>query len=811
MGTKKGASEMKNKKIPAFLFFLLIFVFLTFLLFFGSERTQGKVWYVDDDGGAHADFTKIQDAVSNATEGDIIRVYEGLYSEHILVNKPLTIIGNGSENTTIKGGEEKEVVNITANWVNFSGFCVKGFKYTSTGIVVWATNARLSNNTVTTTLTAIFLKGIAHVVVEENNITKNIDGITAEETNFSIIKNNLCINNTGKGIYLIKSNNCTVLNNSLLNTGTGISLSGSEDNTIEKNLCVSNINGISLWYSDRNRLLQNNCSFNGGGMVLFASDRCLIENNTFFKNLCGIYLYSSLAAKVSGCTFEEDGLLISGDSPDFWTTHHISNTNLVNGKVLLYLKNATGGVVPADVGEVILANCSGIELKNLNISHTYVSLLLGYSSNLTISNGSFLYQKRYSVSLHSSSDIFIKNSIIFKSNEYGVYISSSANITVENTVFRENYCSLYIKDSDNVSVLKSIFSQCESKGIQLISSYSVLLFNNTISANKVGIYIKENSEGVRAHNNSIFANLKYGIDASENGGEDYLVDACYNWWGDVSGPYHPEFNPEGKGDKVTDGVDFDPWTGKKDGGEENQAQGQLLAVIDLISPNPAFEGELVVFKGHGISSFEIVCFVWYSSLDGLLYNGSEPTFFSSNLSAGEHLISFRVKEESGVWSEWVKENLTVLKLPAINKKPFVKIISPQDGALVSAVVNITGMAWDQDGNVTSVELSINGSRWLQAEGREEWYFLWNTTEYENKSYLIFVRCFDGEDYSDVMVLNLTVMNEAENGSEEDSNEKEEPKPEDSFSFNVLILVSLCALLLSVMFYLRRQKKKKKGL
>ena len=38
-----------------------------------------------------------------------------------------------------------------------------------------------------------------------------------------------------------------------------------------------------------------------------------------------------------------------------------------------------------------------------------------------------------------------------------------------------------------------------------------------------------------------------------------VVDARHNWWGDPSGPQHPTFNPNGQGNKVTDGVRFEPW------------------------------------------------------------------------------------------------------------------------------------------------------------------------------------------------------------------------------------------------------------
>ena len=38
-----------------------------------------------------------------------------------------------------------------------------------------------------------------------------------------------------------------------------------------------------------------------------------------------------------------------------------------------------------------------------------------------------------------------------------------------------------------------------------------------------------------------------------------IISADSNWWGDVTGPYHPSINPGGLGDSVSDHVDFVPW------------------------------------------------------------------------------------------------------------------------------------------------------------------------------------------------------------------------------------------------------------
>jgi len=133
---------------------LIAFAVTLFLLVLiaGSGEAEGKTVTVDDDGGA--DYTKIQDAVDNAKEGDTIRVYEGIYEEHPMVNKRLDIIGNGSGLSTIDGdGAKRDVVTIPAYWVNFSAFSITGIgdDFEKVGIRHNSSNSRIMQTNISGT------------------------------------------------------------------------------------------------------------------------------------------------------------------------------------------------------------------------------------------------------------------------------------------------------------------------------------------------------------------------------------------------------------------------------------------------------------------------------------------------------------------------------------------------------------------------------------------------------------------------------------------------------------------------------------
>ena len=174
---------------------------------------------VDDSGGQ--DHSTIQDAIDAANPGDTILVYNGTYNETVLVNKTVTIIGNGSANTIIDGeGKGSTVLNITANWANISGFNIRhtGLGGDVAGILIYnANNCRIENN----------------------NFSYNV-----------------------MGVWLINTSNNKIANNTMIFNFWGVSLHSSANNTIDNNSFSSNFFGISLNTSNNNLIINNSMDSN---------------------------------------------------------------------------------------------------------------------------------------------------------------------------------------------------------------------------------------------------------------------------------------------------------------------------------------------------------------------------------------------------------------------------------------------------------------------------------------------------------------------------------------------------------------------
>jgi hypothetical protein len=93
-----------------------------------------------------------------------------------------------------------------------------------------------------------------------------------------------------------------------------------------------------------------------------------------------------------------------------------------------------------------------------------------------------------------------------------------------------------------------------------------------------------------------------------------------------------------------------------------------------------------------------------------------------------------------------------------NEAPTVTITDPAENETVNQTYTIRGTSSDPDGIVSRVEVRFNGSAWSRASGRANWQYVWDTNQYDDGTWLIEARAYDGDLYSKIVKVNVTVYN-----------------------------------------------------
>jgi len=292
---------------------------------------SGKTIYVDDSGGK--DYTSIQDAIDNATVGDIIYVYTGTYQESIKINKTIELVGENPETTIINGLEEWATIRFSdnSNGSSLEGFMIKNScpLDPTTGISIVSSSIQIYNNIIVDCGDGISITGDSAKIFQ--NVIKENSGEGISTGSRSEIFENDFLDN-GEAILILFSVNNSIHNNNIENNSQGIELKGSY-NTISDNEVKNNEEyGILVDY-EYNIISNNTVEDNEKGIyVISFADFSQIFKNTISNNKYGIYLgktysgQSSNSNNISNNTFSNNNYDIydvsnppkkNGETPGF--------------------------------------------------------------------------------------------------------------------------------------------------------------------------------------------------------------------------------------------------------------------------------------------------------------------------------------------------------------------------------------------------------------------------------------------------------------------------------------------------------------
>ena len=201
------------------------------------------------------DSPSIQKAINAANDGDIVSVEAGKYYERVTVNKSVTLLGK--EGAIIDGNGTGNIVSITQDYVEISGFTIQnGYR-----------------------------------------------GIWLSHSLGSTIRSNELKLHIGAAIELHDSNKTIISGNNILNTNHAIYLLYSScGNIISDNNVTNNSQGLALsWHCNGNTITSNTVTSNSfAGIVVGGSNNNTIYHNNFINNPEHVYSYNSTNAWNNG-------------------------------------------------------------------------------------------------------------------------------------------------------------------------------------------------------------------------------------------------------------------------------------------------------------------------------------------------------------------------------------------------------------------------------------------------------------------------------------------------------------------------------
>ena len=234
---------MKTSKIILFAVIFSLFLMSSIAL----SQDNSSTLYVDDDGTQ--DYASIQDAIENASDGDTVFVYNGIYEEgSFLINKSINLIGENKENTIIQGSSTQDqsyIVNIISDDVALSGFTIR-------------------NSTL--------LEILPSIPEDDNPIDIKInvgDGVRISSDNITIF-GNIIKDNGGDGIVLYSGQNTTIVANILSNNSQAIYLKYCSSNLVVNNSIEDNKLGIVFLNDSYDNIFYHNNFINSS--LYHASD-----------------------------------------------------------------------------------------------------------------------------------------------------------------------------------------------------------------------------------------------------------------------------------------------------------------------------------------------------------------------------------------------------------------------------------------------------------------------------------------------------------------------------------------------------------
>jgi len=264
-------------------------------------------------------------AVTDANPGDTILIAgPAVFHEHVVIDKPLRIIGTNSP--VIEADGTGTPLAVRAADVVVIGLTLRhggrDLGKADSGVFIDASRVRVQSCRVEGGAFGIYLHGVNDCAVEDNTVLGDT---------------NLPPSQRGNGIHLWNSKSNVIRGNFISGTRDGAYFSYADRNLIESNHIEQTRFGIHYMYSHENRLIGNTLTGNAVGAALMFARNCEVTGNRAFANR----RHGILLKQVEHSIFARNS--VTGQNRGFFIQQAVGNrfesNEISQNDIGLYLSN----------------------------------------------------------------------------------------------------------------------------------------------------------------------------------------------------------------------------------------------------------------------------------------------------------------------------------------------------------------------------------------------------------------------------------------------------------------------------------------
>ncbi|MDP1678269.1 MAG: right-handed parallel beta-helix repeat-containing protein [Bacteroidota bacterium] len=175
---------------------------------------------------------------------------------------------------------------------------------------------------------------------------------------------------------------------------------------------------------------------------------------------------------------------------------------------------------------------------------------------ISITNSVIQYSSSHGINLRASQSR-IANTVLRQNAGYAVFADLSSSFIVDSSTISNNTIGgILVGVNSTASILNSAVDS-NGTGIFISSNAAPTIKKNYLRRNNIGIQYTGGVTQPTITQDTIVNNITWGF---LNTSTSTTVLARRNYWGNDAGPFNPSSNPTGLGDKVSNFVDFQPWT-----------------------------------------------------------------------------------------------------------------------------------------------------------------------------------------------------------------------------------------------------------